>query len=513
MRTNIISKILLCLSLLLPASSCRDFLDENSKSQLTPDTFFRSDAEAQLAVNGIYQILHTKSLYNDVGLDKFYLHGADEVAANRAEDGDVHNYTFNEASQFILDTYNDLYVVARNCALFLESIEKSKGISDNYRKQAVGEILFLRALAYFHLTNIWGDVPYFRTLPDIDQLATITRTDKSIIRREMKADLEKAFDLLPGSYSGDNLGRATKWAAATLKAKYHMMAAEWEGMRDECVKVINSGEFSLLEDYAAVFNQKDPLKQYNREIIFAIDFTGKNRVINILSSFRVNNYNPRVGRDEPFDMTRLQEFQAALAARNENMTGYGKAIPLPELADKSNWEEGDLRYEKSIVTSYLGFKLRWPYFSKMWNLDQANSSRDNSTNNNVVFRLADLYLMAAEAENELNGPANAYQYVNKVRERAFEVDKPWAGLTQIEFRRKIRAERKFELAGEGGRRMDLVRWGILVETVRNTKHRSFNNPQDNILDRHVLYPIPQQEILLNPRLLETDPTNNGYRKN
>lgn len=510
MRLNLTLTILAG-AMFLTASSCSDFLNERSKSQLTPGTFFKNDAEAQLAVNGVYMLLHTNALYNEVGLDKFYLHGADEVAANRTEDGDVHNYTFSEASNFILETYNDLYVIARNCSLFLESIEASTGISDAYRKQAIGEILFLRALAYFHLTNIWGDVPYFRELPSINELATISRTNKNVIRTEMKADLERAFGLLPGSYSGGNLGRATKWAAATLKAKYHMMAGEWEGMREESIKVINGGEFSLLEDYAAVFDQKDPLKQYNKEIIFAVDFTGVNRVINTLSSSRVNNYNPRVGRDEPFDMTKLQAFQSALAARNENMTGYGKAIPLPELADRATWEPGDLRYDKSIVTSYLGFALRWPYFSKMWNLDQAASPRSNSTNNNVVFRLADVYLMAAEAENELNGPANAYQYVNKVRERAFDVDKPWTSLTQDAFRLKIRAERKFELAGEGGRRMDLVRWGILVETVRKTKHRSFNNPQDNIQDRHVLYPLPQQEILLNPKLLETDPTNNGYR--
>ncbi|MBL0745798.1 RagB/SusD family nutrient uptake outer membrane protein [Chryseolinea lacunae] len=511
MKTNFILKISTCLVLLAITTSCNDFLEEKSKSQLSPNSFFKSDGEAQLAVNGVYQIYHNKSLYNDVGLDKFYLHGADEVAANRAEDSDVHSYTFTEASQFILDTYMDLYSVVRNCDLFIESIEKSPNVSGDYRKQAVGELLFLRALAYFHLTNIWGDVPYFRTLLSIDELATIQRTDKNIIRQEMQADLQKAFELLPGSYTGVDLGRATKWAAATLKAKYHMMAGEWQGMLDESVKVINSGQFTLLDDYAEVFNQKDPLKQYNKEIIFVIDFTGKNRVINTLASFRVNNYNPRIARDEPFDMTQLQAFQKALADRNENMTGYGKAIPLPELADKSTWEEGDLRYDKSIVTSYLGFKLRWPYFSKMWNLDQANSSRDNSTNNNIVFRLADLYLMAAEAENELNGPSNAYPFVNKVRERAFEIDKPWSGLTQQEFRLKIRDERKYELSGEGGRKMDLVRWGVLVETVKKTLHRPFNNPQDNIRDRHVLYPLPQQEILLNPRLLDTDPTNNGYR--
>ena len=89
--------------------------------------------------------------------------------------------------------------------------------------------------------------------------------------------------------------------------------------------------------------------------------------------------------------------------------------------------------------------------------------------------------MAAEAENEINGPGSAYGYVNTVRERAFEPDQPWSGLDQTGFRESIYDERKFELSAEGHRRMDLIRWGILLEVVRNTTHRSFNNPGDCLL--------------------------------
>ncbi len=499
------------IAVMLLVVSCDEFLEEDSRSQLSTESFFNTDNEVALAVNGLYNLLHTDRLYNDIGLDKFYLHGADEVGANRSEDGVVHNYTWDESSGFIYGTYKDLYVLARNSALFLESIEASEGISDDVRDQAIGEVLFLRALTYYHITNIWGDAPYFRELPTIDELATIIRTDKTIIRNDMKADLSRAFGLLPDEYSQGDLGRATKWAAATLKAKFHAMDEEWQDMRDESVSVINGSHHILLDDYAEVFNQFDPLQQYNDEIIFAIDFTGVNAVNGTLRSRRVNHYTPRIVKDEPLDQTRLSEFQAVLASRNENMRGYAKAIPLPELARVENWEDGDLRYDKAIVTNYLGFELKFPYFRKLWNLDQINSSRGNSTDNYVEFRLADVYLMAAEAENELNGPGNAYQYVNEVRKRAFDPDKPWSALSQDQFRLQLRDERKFELCGEGDRRMDLVRWGVLVETVKNTEYRAFNNPQDNITERNVLYPFPEEEILLNPALLETDPTNNGFR--
>ncbi|CAN0331293.1 unnamed protein product, partial [Scytosiphon promiscuus] len=163
------------------------------------------------------------------------------------------------------------------------------------------------------------------------------------------------------------------------------------------------------------------------------------------------------------------------------------------------------------VSEYLGWKLSFPYFRKNWNLDQENSLRGNHPENYIVFRLADVYLMAAEAENEANGPGNAYAYVNKVRERAFEPDQPWSGMSQVEFREAMYDERRFELSAEGHRRMDLIRWGILLDRVKTVQHRAWNNPAANIQPYHVLLPIPQNQLELNPNLLESDPTNNGYR--
>ena len=85
-------------------------------------------------------------------------------------------------------------------------------------------------------------------------------------------------------------------------------------------------------------------------------------------------------------------------------------------------------------------------------------------------------------------------------------------MTQESFRSAIRDERKYELCGENHRKQDLIRWGILIETVQNTTHRKHNTvAETNIKPHHVKAPIPLAEILRNPKLLETDPTNNGYR--
>lgn len=144
-------------------------------------------------------------------------------------------------------------------------------------------------------------------------------------------------------------------------------------------------------------------------------------------------------------------------------------------------------------------------------MDQENSSQGNHPESYIVFRLADVYLMVAEAENELNGSGNAYPYVNRVREGAFGPDKPWSVMSQNQCREAMYDERKFELSEEGQRRMDLIRWGILLDKMKTVQHRPGNNPGASIRPYHVLLPTPQNQLELNPNLLESDPTNNGYR--
>lgn len=507
-----ITKLLTGISIvgILMFISCNSFLEEDFRSGITDDNFFNNDEEAQLAVNGLYQILHGQYMYEHRGFDHFYSWGADVAGPSRNSWPPIHNYTISEGVSDGRPTWIPLYELARNTAFSLANIDGNENLSEAVRNQAVGEILFLRALAYYNLTNIWGDVPYFRELPSPTELSTIGRTPVAQIRADMKEDLARAITLLPPSYSGSNLGRISKWAAAMLKAKFHMMDEEWAEMKTECDFIIDDSPHRLLNNFADVFDQSDPANQYNDEHIFVVDFTSDAASGTNGNTIRTTIHNPRF-RDEPKNREEKDALRAALAENNDGMTGYGWVVVLPEFAKQENWQVGDLRYDASVATHYEGIELKFPYFRKNWNLDQINSQRENASENFIVFRMADVYLMAAEAENEMNGPGNAYPYVNKVRERAFEPDQPWSGMTKEEFRMAMYDERKFELCAEGHRRLDLIRWGILLDVVKNTVHRSMNNPADNIQPRHVLYPIPLEEIQLNPALLDSDPTNNGYR--
>lgn len=501
-------KLLLLTMLFSLLTSCDNFLAEEPRSLVAPENFFNSDAEARSAVNGLYDIFKNNSLWGKVGLDRYYENGADTIGPNRifGQVTPTQNYTLGEGNISDISqgggaplTWQDLYRIILNANQIIDRVQDNDNISPAGRDQFIGDALYLRSEAYYHLTNLWGNVPYFTEDITVEELSTLGRTDRTLVRNEIIEDLDQAQNLLPDSYSGGELGRASKWAAATLATKIYLWLEDWESARDLAVEIINNSPHSLLDDYADVF---DPFNEYNSEIIYSLDFEK-----DINAQDFTDHFTPRI-RDEPLNSDDRSSLSDSLAADNFGMTGYGLAIPLPDLVN--NFPVDDLRRSSNIIESIYGFELTFPYMPKLWNMDQVNSPRGNHGENRIIFRLADVYLMAAEAENELNGPDGAYQYINEVRKRAYSPEQPLSGFTQQQFREAIYDERKWELAGENHRRMDLIRWGILLDVVMETEYRVYN-PAENIQPRHVLLPIPIEEFRLNPALLESDPTNNGYR--
>ena len=505
--------------------SCEKFLEEEPRAIVAPETFFASENDARQAIQGTYAILKNNSIYGQVGLDHFYDNGADIIEPNRSANfvEPIGNYSMNESladvsvqKMSVSDTWKDLYRIVFNTNIIIDRVTGNEAILEEARTEIIAEATFLRALCYWHITNLWGDAPYYTEVLQLEEVSQLGRTDKATILTGVLSDLQLAQSILPSSYPDDQRGRATKWAAAIIEAKIYMKQQNWQAGLDKCLEIINQSPHTLLPTYAEVF---DPLNEYNAEIIWSLDFAkdiegifdpafpGQNFAGN--NSWRPAMFNPRL-RDEPKNTDERGALGDALAANGQAFNGTGLQVASKDFAEK--FPLNDLRREINIVDNYLGFELNFPYMAKFWNLDLETSPRFNHSDNRMVFRLADVYLMAAECENELNGPANAYQYIHAVRERAYATQAEWelVGLSQQEFREAIYDERKWELAGEAHRRYDLIRWGILLDVVQNLEYR-FWEPNVNIKPYHVLLPIPLQELEQNPFLLESDPTNNGYR--
>ena len=503
-----ITKYILILVIGTMLIGCDSYLEEEPKAITSPDTFFNTIEEFELAIVGLYDTWAQNYLHGNIGLYRFTENGADIVGPNRnfGQVEPIMSYSLSESSINAISqgagaplSWQGLYSIILNSNTILSKLELNDVISQANKDVIEAETLFHRAYAYYYLTNLWGDVPYYRKNLPISEIQVLPRTDKKTIRDEILVDLQKAQVSLPSSINSDNFGKVSKWVAATVMVKIYLIQNKWQQARDKSLEIINDSPHKLLDEYASVFRLNN---EYNEEIIWSIDFAK-----DVHGNNWVDHFTPRI-RDEPKESTKKAELSAALTARNEGFTGYGLAIALPDFVKKFPLD--DLRRASNITTEYLGYELNFPYISKRWNLDQINSPRGNHADNKLIFRLADVYLMAAEAENELNGPTSAYQYINKVRERAFEPDQPLSGLSKDDFRLAMYDERKWELAAEGERRMDLIRWGILLDVVKKTEYRVYD-PAPNIKPHHVLLPIPTEEFILNPALLESDPTNNGYR--
>ncbi|MFD0796589.1 RagB/SusD family nutrient uptake outer membrane protein [Maribacter chungangensis] len=517
--------IYLYVFLIFSCIGCEKFLEEDPRAIVAPETFFASDNDARQAIQGTYAILKNNSIYGQVGLDHFYDNGADIIEPNRSANfvQPIGNYTLDEAladvsvqKMSVSDTWKDLYRVVFNSNFIIDRVTDNESITEDVRTEVIAESRFLRALAYWHITNLWGNAPYYTEALTLDEVRVLGRTDEAIILDGVIADLQSAQSILPSSYPNDQRGRATKWAAAIIEAKIYMKQQNWQAGLTKSLEIINQSPHTLLPTYEEVF---DPMNEYNAEIIWSLDFardiTGQfdpafpGRSFAGNSNWRPSMFNPRL-RDEPANSDERSALGDALAARGEAFNGTGLQVAAKDFAEK--FPLNDLRRPLNIVDNYLGFELNFPYMAKFWNLDLATSPRFNHEDNRMVFRLADVYLMAAECENELNGPGGAFQYLNPIRQRAYATQAEWdlTGLDQQGFREAIYDERKWELAAEAHRRYDLIRWGILLDVVQNLEYR-FWEPNVNIRPWHVLLPIPLQELEQNPALLESDPTNNGYR--
>jgi hypothetical protein len=520
-------KILLYIFIIFASIGCESFLEEEPKSLISPDTFFASENDARQAVQGMYAILKNNSIYGQVGLDHFYDNGADIIEPNRAANfvQPIGNYILNEAladvsiqKMSVSDTWKDFYRTILNANVIIDRVTGNEAIGSlAVRTEIIAEARFIRGLCYWHITNLWGDAPYYTDVLTLEEISALGRTDETTILTGTLEDLQFAQDNLQNSYTGDQSGRASKWAAAIVMAKIYMKQKKWQQGLAKSEEIINQSPHSLLANYNDVFDQ---FNEYNAEIIWSLDFardiTGQfdpafpGAAFAGNSNWRPSMFNPRL-RDEPLNTNERDALSAALKARGEAFNGTGLQVASKDFAAK--FPANDKRRELNIVDNYLGFDLVFPYMAKFWNLELDRSPRFNHSDNRMIFRLGDVYLMAAECENELNGPtAKALNYMHAIRKRAYDTQAEWdiTGVSQTGFREAMYDERKWELAGEAHRRYDLIRWGILLDVVQNLEYR-FWTPNTNIRPYHVKLPIPLQELELNPALLESDPTNNGYR--
>lgn len=507
----------------LAAGCNKSLLDTNPHDRYLENTFWSTPEAANAGLVGCYSVLRNDGVFG--GKDN--LAGSSTTALwDETLSPNAYNYSnslsFNTIASgqqmastggIITGRYGDCYTGIGRCNTFLKKVDEVQGMDEAAVARMKGEALFLRALYYFMLQTYYGDVPLIVDPPDLEEQADLPRTPRAEVVAQILADLDAAAGILPPSYSGTNIGRATKGAAMALKARVLLYEAsplfssandpaKWKAAADAAKAVMDLGTYTLFSNYRGLFLQQN---EGNKEVIFDVQYLFPNQG----SSFDLicTQYNTNAP---------LLEFARSYYMNNglpitDPASGYDPANPYanrdPRLYATFTYP-GDVYRGKKIdstrfaITGY-GMKKYSIYDSIVPPPDKNDLKTGQSDINFIVLRYADILLMYAEAQNEAFGPdATVYAALDAIRDRVKMPHIP-AGLTKEQLRAEIRHERRIELGGEGLYYNDVRRWKT-AETVLNTniyswsgkylEKRSFNPARD------YWWPIPLAERDINPAL-------------
>ncbi|WP_316814680.1 RagB/SusD family nutrient uptake outer membrane protein [Pedobacter nyackensis] len=450
MKRYIIFSLFSLVVLSFGITGCKKALDENPKTFIPPNKFFTNPESYELAVVGVYSRLPLYSGNTAMLLEMCTdIYGQPSSAFEQA----LPMYQ-NAPTAFYYNTresWSGAYSIIKNANFIIEELPKGP-LADDKKNQLMAEARFLRAYAYFHLVQLYGDVPMpVKPAADYTSLQ-MPRTPQAEVYKLILDDLNFAETNLPDV--APMQGRVYKIVSTALLAKVYLTMAGhplkqtqfYVNARDKALAVINSPKFHLVSDFAEVFHKTT----YTTESIWE------------------KLYDPALGGNPVHSIT--------LTAATYN--------PLLVPADWfiNSFPKGDRRKEWGIVENYPGpgnTKLN-TFFYKF--ADASGVASGVNSSGAIVgytlpyLRLAEMYLIAAEAENEAVGPANAYQYINEIRKRA-RVNKADAtnvpdltGLTPGQFREAVLMERKWELSLEGSSWFDLKRTNSFqrIQTLRGT---------------------------------------------
>lgn len=464
------------LMLLLLAGCKKEFLEKSPPDALTEVGFYNSAERAQLGVNAIYVSLQSAwsiNLYriNDVP--------SGEVLLSNTVPLEYNNFTYFPALNQIHDTWRGLYEGVYRSNLAIANIP-GINMAEALKNQYVGEAKFLRALFYFDLVNIFGAVPLVtQPLPDTDA-SLIARTPVADVYKVIIADLLAAEAGLPVSHSGANLGRVTKGAAQALLGKVYLYNKDYANAEKYFLLVINSGKYGLMDNFQEVWHRSF---ENNKESIFEVQFAD---IGGSGSNGRNGSYLPAVNGATGSGLATKRAFDAF------DPTDPRRAMSIFRPGDSFAPNVSTALATFSAVWSATGYAVK----KGMWPIMYVNSNGINYP----IIRYADVLLMYAEAANELNKLTEARAAVNQIRARP-SVNMPAITAantgTKAAMFNAINKERQVELMFEFIRFNDLRRWGLALQELGPIGYQA----------KHALFPIPQLELDINPKLTQNQGWN------
>lgn len=512
------------LGLALCLSACnKDFLDKNPQDSYSNSSLWSSENDALSALNGCY------AGWED-GYNTVYMDCASDNAYNQYPwEGYTYygNGTITPSSPNAQNRWS--FTTIQRCNWFLENIDPTP-MSADMKARFKAEARFLRAYQYFTMTQLYGDVPLVKKSLTAAEANVVTRTPKAEVQAFILSELTEIASQLPVKYSGSDIGRITRGAALSLKARIELFTGKYADAAADASTVMTLG-YSLFPSYQDLFRIQN---ENNSEVILDIQYKENdvsNWYLGVMPSSSFGGWSSIVPTQDAVDAYETSTGKLITDATS----GYSAADPYnnrdPRLTASvvcpgqlyeghyfNSIESGTADFYNGGNNSPTGYSVkkftaRLADYADMWNTGL----------NIIVIRYAEILLTYAEAKIEAGTiDETVYQAIDAIRTRAGmpktdrTVYKDQASLRQL-----VRRERRVELAFEGLRWYDIQRWKIGPETVGKNvtgvrlgkvdpatgkltltgdhlkvEERSFDP------DKNYLWPVPQKEMDINKNLVQ-----------
>ena len=543
-------KYILILTICFPLlNACEDeFLDKQPLDQLSSETFWNTESDAQLALSGVYNVEgfersnSAKQMYSFWNQDT-YLRVLEATTDNGFEKDDqvteFNNGDMASTNNVVRQLWENSYQKITKCNNFLDNIDKVEMDAD-LKNAMIGEVKTIRAYEYFNLAFYWGDVPLVTSVLSVNEANNVVREDEQVVMDFVLSEYEAAIDVLPAQRPDDKRGRITQGGALALLGRAQMALEMWSEAVATYQEIISSGLYQIDPRFKELF--EDGGEESSEHILTMVrmeDFYGTSILRSVMGFtwggyHHYSPYNELVEQFEcidglPIDQSPLYDPDNPYENRDPRLL---KTI----MADKVSTFRGTLyvSHPDSSASKYPDQLTRRP-----WSGYLLRKFMDEDYSGNIVsygcdfsmVRYAEVLLSYLEANIEAGNPITQSlldQTINQVRGRA-EISMPPitetdpAALTTI-----LRRERRVELAWEGLRLYDLFRWRIAHEVLDGRFHGMklvpvaeaasytkfpvdengyFFNEETNFRENvDYRWPIPQTEIDVNPKLTQ----NPGY---
>jgi hypothetical protein len=461
-------------------------LDQYPETRLTEGNFYTTEAQIVQAVNDVYRQLNRTyaasgivDLYGEMYSDNTYIEFSG--GATTFED-DIKAFRIQPNNGLIQTAWNNAYNSIYICNNAIEQLDKTTVQFGNpaLKDRLKAETTFIRSLLFFNMVRVWGDIPLPLKVVSADESYDYQREKKETVYQQIIADLKASKAVLPVNYTGTDVGRVTKYAAAAVLAEVYLTLNDKANAAKELKEIIDSNVYSLDANKDGAVNSKDyafnflPETKNSKESVLELQFLAGQNAVN--SNYQ-QTYTP-------------YHWAFHLPGSTETFRGSGLNSPTPDLTNE--FEAADtIRKNISVYPGYVNLEtgafVKYPFTQKYYDPNWRYPGQ-----NVELIRYADILLSYSEATGD---PA----YLNQVRAR---VGLPGFGKTGYPAKYPtlalaIEHERRTELSFEFHRFFDLVRTGRAVPVLKAKGY--------NITESKLLFPIPQAAIDVNPKL-----TQNAY---